>query len=112
MRFKYDLALLLYNNLLHFAVSDPWLKLSFGLCAVCTALSIAVTEMQREELLLLYPLALALPHVVVGHRAPLRNNAFVDVQSIPQISGSSNRIRADYALRRGGALHRYRVSDQ
>ena len=73
--FNYN-RLLLRNNLLHWVVADPWRKLAFGLCAAYAALSIAVTELKREHLFLLYPLALLylLPSWVIEPRyliAPL-----------------------------------------
>ena len=68
--------LLVRNAILHYFTASPWLKLCFGLCAIYAALCIAVTDLYRKELLLLYPLALLylMPSWVVEPRyaiAPL-----------------------------------------
>ena len=71
-----DNRLLARNNLLHYFTASAWLTLCFGLCVIYAALSIAVTKLHRQELLLLYPLALLylMPSWVVEPRyaiAPL-----------------------------------------
>jgi len=71
-----DNRLLARNNLLHYFTASAWRTLCFGLCVIYAALSIAVTKLHRQELLLLHPLALLylMPSWVVEPRyaiAPL-----------------------------------------